>query len=59
MSDGTIRKMVDNVTAELGIGCSHHSFRHFWVNRLLVQGVPLSKIGHLAHHASLETTITS
>ncbi len=59
VTEEKVGRLIAKATAACGIKGSHHDLRHLWVNRLLARGIPLAEIGHLAHHASLETTVSS
>lgn len=59
LSERRIRYLIEKTLGSLKIPGSHHSFRHYWVNRLLALGYSLPEIADLAHHWSADTTVST
>jgi site-specific recombinase XerD len=58
LSASRIEYVIRKTHDKYGLYNNHHLYRHFWVNRSLMDGMPLVHIGHLAHHRSIHTTVT-
>jgi site-specific recombinase XerD len=54
-----LRYLIDIGMKMLGLPGTHHTFRHFFINRLLALGYSLQKLADLTHHRSLDTTVSS